>query len=59
MERKFEITDYGKDYGHGRYVIRSTDLLTYYGTNDFNEVILLTTYFKDNGNNKIVDEIDE
>lgn len=44
-QRTLTITDYGKDYGHGRYVVRqSRDEWT--GTNDYSEVLQAVEYFE-------------
>lgn len=43
-ERTLTITDYGRDYGHGRYVVRkSRD--EYQGTNDYAHVLQLVEEF--------------
>lgn len=43
MERRMTITDYGKDYGFGRYCIESPGLKT--GSNDYSEIARLALHF--------------
>ena len=46
MIRKATITDYGKDYGHGRYNFSSIGLNL--GTNSFEELVSWVRGFEDN-----------
>lgn len=44
MTRKLLITDYGKDYGYGRYAVEIDGL--HFNTDDYNNVIYLVMNFE-------------
>lgn len=43
MERKMTITDFGKDYGFGRYSVEAKGIKL--NSNNFNEISLIAMHF--------------
>lgn len=43
MERKMMITDFGKDYGHGRYSVEARGLK--FNHNNYNEISIIAMHF--------------